>query len=317
MINLPKRYKTRRLPASKIRERIIKGRLEVINKVGSKLLQIKTADDLTTYPIYMRRHRRSKRMRLSAGDFLNSRWIPLGPRNLEWELIERLSEQELKEEHVIVRIEENGEVRWYRLIYEVVSSRSQLLRQRVHIRAAYARERKYKSTVLEAVEREFASFALRRARVTPKQLNELSTLHDRISQRLFVGMTSIQSRLATRDIVAFLDAWMEIEGLRGHLNRLSFIAENINEEARRRNFAAYLRNIIERLEIYISPEIRRSVRWARYHLDKAADASSSERIDGCRRHLMKVVDHLRNALGALREWDRKLPEQEREYIPRL
>lgn len=314
---MPKRYKTRRLAASKIRERIDKGRLEVIHKVGSKLLQIKTPDSPVTSHLYRTRSRRGKKMWLSPGSFLNSRWVPLGPRNREWELIETLPEQELKEKYLIVRVEENGKVRWYRLIYEVVSSRAQLLRQRVHIRAQYSRERRYKSVVLDGLEREFASHALGRAQLTRAQRDELSVLFGRISYRLSVSMTSIQARLAARDIVAFIDAWMEVEGLRGHFKRLSEIARNIGPEIRRPNFDVHLRNIADRLSVYISWEIRRPVRWARYHLNKAVDDVLVTNLEECRRHVVRATQHLQTALDVLHEWDRSLPEQERGHIPKM
>lgn len=254
-------------------------------------------------------------MWVPAGSFLNSRWIPIGPKNTEWDLILTLSEQELKEKYIVVRIEENGEEKWYRLIYEVISSRSQLLRQRVHIRAKYAQERNRKNVLLQAVEQEFANHALGKARLTAVEIAELSNLRRMLSQRLQVVTVSIQARLSGRDTIVFLDAWIERNGLREYRNRLSYLAVNLGPEVRRPNFDAHLQNIGERFAIYISPEIRRSVRWARYHVLRSVEDVQEARFGECKRRLVRSAYHLDVALERLGEWDQFLPEQEREHIP--
>lgn len=315
---MPKRFRDLRVPASLIRTWIGAGRIEVLPKVGVKLLQLVTPIYLTFPQVYDRKRRqKNRRMWVPAGSFLNSRWIPLGPRNSEWKLITSTGEQELKERYIIVRVEEDGRARWHRLIYEVVSSESQLLRQRVHIRAQHARERRYKIRVLEAIEEELGDHLLGRTYLNRNQLDELLTLQRRLSGRLFSSMAHIQARLSARDTVAFLNAWMNVEGLRDHRKRLSFLAEGQDAELQRQNIEAYLISRYDRLGVYISIEVRRPVRWARYHVQKAADDVREGRIRQCKRHLARAVDHLDTALDAVLEWHQKLPEGERSYIPKL
>lgn len=315
---MPKRYADLRVPASLVRKWINAGMVQVIPKVGVKLLQLARPIYLTFPQVYARKRRRkNRRMWVPAGSFLNSRWILLGPRNAEWSLVIYLSEQELKEEYLIVKVEEEGRVRWHRLIYEVVSSESQLLRQRVHIRAQHAQERRYKTRILEAIEEELGDHLLGRTHLSRNQLDELLTLQRRLSGRLFSSMANIQARLSARDTVAFLNAWMNIEGLRDHRKRLSFLAEGQDIELQRPNIEAHLINRYDRLGVYISLEVRRPIRWTRYHVQKAADDVREGRTRLCKQHLAKAVYHLDTALGRVLEWHRKLPANERDYIPKL
>ena len=315
---MPKRYGDLRVPASLIRAWIDAGKIAVIPKVGVKLLQLMTPIYLTFPQVYDRKRRRkNRRMWVPAGSFLNSRWILLGPRNTEWKLITSLTEQELKELYIIVRVEEEGQVRWYRLIYEIVSSESQLLRQRVHIRSRYAKERSYKEAVLEAVERELGDYLQGKTQLNTRQLDELVILQRRLSNRLFDSMAAVQSKLSERDTVAFLTAWMNIEGLRDRKNRLSFLANGQDSELQRHNIEVHLLNISDRLAVYISREVRRSVRWARYHVQMTVSDIRESRIRDGKHHLKRAVEHLNTALKALLEWDKKLPENERRYIPSL
>jgi hypothetical protein len=255
-------------------------------------------------------------MWVPKGSFLNSRWIPLGWRSAEWELITTLDEQVLKEKFFIVRIEEDGEVTWYRLIYEVVSSRSQLLRQRVHIRAQQDRERVFKHALLGAVEREFVKHATEMARLNSAQFSELSTLSRRLSNRLG-SLTVVQAQLSGRDTIAFLDAWMEIEGLRSHRDRLSQVLNELPNAAKRRNFDVYLGNVADRLAVYISPEIRRPVYWSRYHVSRTIVADQQGDVRGCQSHLLRSVHHLDVAIKVLRDWSESLPDEERRFIPQF
>ncbi|OGY26941.1 MAG: hypothetical protein A2Z11_02690 [Candidatus Woykebacteria bacterium RBG_16_43_9] len=315
---MPKRFKDLRVPASLIRAWIDVGRIEVLPKVGVKLLQLVTPIYLTFPQVYDRKRRRkNRRMWVPAGSFLNSRWIPLGPRNSEWKLVTSLREQELKERYIIVRVEEEGRVRWYRLIYEIVSSQSQLLRQRVHIRAQHAREKRRKVLILEAVERELGDYLLGRTQLSRSQLDELSTLQYRLSNRLFGSMANVRARLSARDTVAFLNAWMSVEGLLDHRRRFAFLANGHDSELQRHNVEAHILSRYDRLAVYISPEIRRTVRWSRYHVQRAATAVQEKRIPICKRHLRRAVYHLDQALKTLWEWPKKLSEDEREYIPKL
>lgn len=175
------------------------------------------------------------------------------------------------------------------MIYEVVSSESQLLRQRVHIRAQHARERRYKIRVLEAIEEELGDHLLVRAYLNRNQLDELFTLQRRLSGRLFSLMAHIQARLSARDTIAFLNAWMNVEGLRDHRKRLNFLAKGQDAELQRQNIEVYLVNRYDRLGVYISTEVRRPVRWVRYHVQKAADDVREGRVRQCKRHLARAV----------------------------
>ena len=256
-------------------------------------------------------------MWVPAGSFLNSRWILLGPRNTEWKLITSLTEQELKEQYIIVRVEEDGNVRWYRLIYEIVSSQAQLLRQRVHIRSQYAQERSRKTLILEAVERELGDYLLGRTKLNRRQLEEIVTLRDRLYSRIFGSMTATQSRLSARDTVAFLDAWMSVEGLLDHRRRLAFLANGYDSELQRHNIEAHLLNRHDRLAVYISPEVRRPVRWARYHVQISATDVREGRIKDAKRHLAKAASHLDTALQEVLKWHEKLSEDEKGYVPKF
>jgi hypothetical protein len=171
--------------------------------------------------------------------------------------------------------------------------------------------------LLQTVEREFADHAVGKARLSRAQFEELSSLARRLEYRMSGSLASIRAHLSGRDTIAFFDAWLEIEGLKGHRDNLQRSAGNLSVEVSKRNFDAYLGGIAERLAVYISPEIRRSVRWARYHINKAALDVRDGDFEGCRSHLIRSVDHLDASLKALRSWGESLSERERRFIPQF
>src|SRR3989344_4039474 len=79
----------------------------------------------------------------------------------------------------------------------------------------------------------------------------------------------------------------------------------------------HLLNISDKLAVYKSRGVRRSVRWARYHVQMTVSDIRESRIRDGKHHLKRAVEHLNTALKALLEWDKKLPEDERRYIPSL
>jgi len=317
---LPKRDQSLRVPASLVKSWIDSDKVQVVFKAGAKLLQLYSPIYLTFPTVYSTKRRRlakRRRMWVPAGTFLNSRWVPLGPKNSEWALIGTCSETELKEKYLIVRISENGQIRWVRLIYEVVSSRAQLLRQRVHIRSQYARERRFKLAVLESVEKQFAQSVSGRLSLSKAELEELSALRRRLEDRLFRTMTSIQSRLGGRDALIYIDAWVEVEGLQGLKSHLITLLTNVDFSVKKRNFDAHLMSLESKLRVYISQEIRRPCRWARYHIEKAAQCVNEGESSRCANHLFRATEHLEEAITILRNWYQKLAEDERRYIPAI
>ncbi len=313
---MPKRDQSRRVPASLIRDKVNAGQVQAAFKAGAKLIQLASAADFACPAVKNKQRalRSRNRMRFPKGSFLNARWVVLGPGNPEWDLIDKLSEEELKRQYIIVRVEEFGQIRWVRLIYEVVSSRSQLLRQRVHIREKYARERIFKSAVLEAVERELDLHLTGKLQLPGPVLDELASQKRELEHRVFQQMTRIQARLGGRDALVYLDAWAEIEQLRGHHSRLIHLAADLTHQMQAPNFAAHIWGINLRLSAYVSFELWLPIRWARYHLGKAATLLQDGRVDQVQTRFLAAADHLQRGIDAIKKWSDSLTAEEKKFI---
>jgi len=251
-------------------------------------------------------------MTISAGSFLNSRWIKI---NSTWDVwpdilsSTTLADIEKLRERSIIRVGDS----WYLQIYEVVSGLNKLRRQRVKIRHNYALEKRWRSSLMAAVERDIARDAMGTIKLSPTERKSLEDLNRQIESRL-QEIDSVSSQLSPRETFAYAGGLVEINTLDRYLRSLREAVNQPLIQAFAPGFDNYLEKVVQELGALVSLEVRHHRFWCQYHLRRAAEMVREGQQERCRYHIQNAINRLVLAIENLKGWTASLTQEEVRYV---
>ena len=310
---MPKRRKDRQVRGEDVRRRIRDGRLSAFPFGTPRVLAVHEADRGPWPPVWLNgREIRERRMTISAGSFLNSRWIRV---NKTWDIWPNILAAKTPEEIAALRARSiiNVEGVWYVQIYEVVSGVNKLRRQRVKVRANYHQERTRRSVVMDSIERDIARDAIGQIRLSRVERRSLESLSLQIERRI-QDIDVIGAQLSSREVFAYAGGWAELETLRRTRSTLQLAARQALVQAFKPNFDHFLAKIADDLDVIVDLDVRHNRFWAQYHIRRAAAVLVDGPQEKCHPYLNRAIDFLDRAVETLQGWATPLSEEEKRHV---
>jgi hypothetical protein len=253
-------------------------------------------------------------MTISAGSFLNSRWIRI---NKTWDVWLDTQSAKTLEEVAELRSRSIIQVHgiWYIQIYEVVSGINKLRRQRVKIRTSYHQERTQRSVVMNSIERDIARDATGMIKLSSAERQSLQVLTRQIERRL-QDITDVGSRLSSREVFAYVGGWAELEILRRVKVSLEEATKQTLVRAFSPNFDRYLERQANSLDVLVNLDVRHGRFWAQFHIRRAAEVLTLGPQERCHYYLGRAIEYLERTIETLQGWADSLSEEEaRHAVP--
>jgi hypothetical protein len=310
---MPKRREDLQVRGEDVRRWIRQGHLSAFPTGTNRVLRVHRAFRVT-FPLVKiwDRAERNRRMTISAGSFLNSRWIRI---NKTWDVWPDTQSARTSEKIAELRSRSIIQVlgRWYLQIYEVVSGTNKLRRQRVKIRAGYSNERNWRTTVMASIESDIAKEAVGAIDMTEAELRNLRFLNRRIGQRI-QDMDRIGSRLSSREVFAYAEGLGELEFLRRSRKSLEVVLDQTSVQTFKPNFDAFLRKQANDLNIIVDLDVRHCRFWAQWHIRRAAEVLEIGPQTKCFYYLGRATEYLDRAIETLQGWADSLSEEETRHV---
>src|SRR3989344_2057270 len=248
---MPKRLDYLQVRGEDVRRWIREGRLSVFPAGTNRVLRVHRAFRSTFPPVRARdRANHKRRMTVSAGSYLNSRWILA---NRTWDVWPEIQSCQTPEDVVRLRARSilNVDGVWLIQIYEVVSGINKLRRQRVKIRANYHHEKTWRTTVMASIEADVARDAAGAIKLSPAERKSLAYLSQQIQRRL-QEIDVIGGQLSPREIFAYAGGWAELAYLQRTKRSLEIALQQALMQTLAARFDRYLIRLSSELGSLIS-----------------------------------------------------------------
>lgn len=310
---MPKRRKDLQVRGEDVRRWIRKGRLSAFPAGANRVLRVHRAFRATLPPVKMHdRKNNRRRMTISAGSFLNSRWIKV---NKTWDIWPDTQSAKTLEEVAELKARSIIQVWgvWYIQIYEVVSGVNKLRRQRVKIRVSYYQEKTRRAVIMDSIEREIARDAAGVIKLSPAERQSLLVLTRQIELRL-QDIDVIGGQLSAREVFAYAGGWAELGLLRRVKRSIEEATKQTLVQSFSPNFNRYLERLADNLGGIVNLDVRHDRFWAQFHIRRAAEVLTVGPQEKCYYYLGKAVEYLNKTVETLQGWADSLSEEESRHV---